>query len=119
MAGTHCHYAYPVRKIVQHNVRSTVIRPAFETVDKTTDSDTSLQDIVLQKISVNEYNKLHGKSIRDSDIRGRTNGLVIGIERGETRMLNPESTMIFQRGDIVWIVGERKKIQELSGKSIK
>ena len=45
--------------------------------------------------------------------------MVIGIERGETRMLNPESTMIFQRGDIVWIVGERKKIQELSGKSIK
>jgi CPA2 family monovalent cation:H+ antiporter-2 len=105
--------------IIATDEQMQLFKPVFDTVEQANNSDTSVQDIVLQKIAVNEYNKLHGKSIRDSDIRGRTNGLVIGIERGETRMLNPESTMIFQRGDIVWIVGERKKIQELSGKSIK
>lgn len=91
-------------------------KPVFDAVEVSDVSDASVQDIILQKFVVNEVNRLHGVSIRDSDIRGRTNGLVIGIERGNERILNPESTMVFQRGDVVWIVGERKKIQELSRK---
>ncbi len=91
-------------------------KPVFDAVEVSDASDASVQDIILQKFVVNEINRLHGVSIRDSDIRGRTNGLVIGIERGNERILNPESTMVFQQGDVVWIVGERKKIQELSRK---
>ena len=32
------------------------------------------------------------------------------IERNGKRILNPESTTIFEEGDVVWIVGEKKLI---------
>ncbi len=73
-----------------------------------------VNDISLQQIVVNEFTKLKGMNIRDSGLRERTNGLVIGIERNNQRILNPESTTVFEWDDIVWIVGERKKIQGLA-----
>jgi CPA2 family monovalent cation:H+ antiporter-2 len=38
---------------------------------------------------------------------------VVGIERDGQRLLNPESVIAFKEGDIVWIVGEKQKIQAL------
>ena len=78
-------------------------------------ADHNLSDIILQKVTVNEHTKLRGKTIRDSNIREQTNGLVVGIERNKLRILNPDSNTVFEWGDIVWIVGERKKIQKLGG----
>ena len=76
--------------------------------------ENNIEDIILQKIVVDEHNKLKGMSIRGSRIRERTNGLVVGIERDEDRLLNPDSSTSFEWGDIVWIVGERNKILELN-----
>lgn len=70
--------------------------------------------IALQKIIVDEHTRLKGQDIRSSGLRERTNGLVIGSERNNQRTLNPDSTTPFEWNDIVWIVGERKKIQALT-----
>lgn len=67
----------------------------------------------LQKILVDENTRLRGLSIRESGIRERTDGLVVGIERAGERMLNPPSDLKLEWDDVVWIVGNRKKIQEL------
>lgn len=93
-----------------------IFKPTFDATDKTEYKTTELSNIALQTITVNEYNRLKGKSIRESAIREITNGLVIGIERKGRRLLNPESETIFEWGDIVWIVGDRRKILRL-GKS--
>ncbi len=85
----------------------------FDSAVPVSSSQPKLEDIVLQKVVVDEYNKLKGLSIRESGIRESTSGLIIGIERDNTRYLNPESSTIFEWGDIVWLVGERKKIQKL------
>jgi len=71
------------------------------------------EDIILQKIIVNEHNKLKGLSIKDAQIREKTNGLVVGIERNNQHFLNPSSSEILEWADGIWIVGERKKIQDL------
>jgi CPA2 family monovalent cation:H+ antiporter-2 len=89
-------------------------KPVFDKVDVASVNDVDTNDIVLQRIIVDEHARLKGLDIRSSGIRERTNGLVIGIERRDERILNPESTLVFEWGDIVWIVGERKKIQQLS-----
>ncbi len=88
-------------------------RPVFDAIETVGKTNEQLDDIVLQKIVVDEHNKLKGLSIRDSHIREKTNGLVVGIERDKERVLNPDSTTNFEWGDIVWIVGERKKIHQL------
>jgi monovalent cation:H+ antiporter-2, CPA2 family len=89
-------------------------RPVFDAAESVEKTNHPLDDIVLQKIVVDEHNKLKGLSIRGSHIRERTNGLIVGIERDKERILNPDSTTNFHWGDIVWIVGERKKIQKLN-----
>lgn len=91
-----------------------VFKSKFDAVESIGIADHNLDDIILQKIVVDEHNKLKGLTIRNSHIRERTNGLVVGIERNKERILNPDSNGTFEWGDIVWIVGERKKIQKLS-----
>jgi CPA2 family monovalent cation:H+ antiporter-2 len=71
---------------------------------------------MLQKILVDDYAKLKGQDIRSSGLREKTNGLVIGIERNNERILNPDSTTVFEPNDVIWIVGEKKKIQQLKSK---
>jgi CPA2 family monovalent cation:H+ antiporter-2 len=53
------------------------------------------------------------QSIRNSGIRETTQGLVVGIERAGERILNPDSNLVFENGDVVWIVGNNKKIPTL------
>lgn len=79
-------------------------------------NEESIEDmglIDLQKIVVDEHTLLRGMSIRESGIREKTDGLVVGIEREGERFLNPSSDTILEWDDIVWIVGNRKKIQDL------
>lgn len=90
-------------------------KPVFDTEESIEKADNShIEDIILQKIVVDESNRLKGLTIRSSHIRERTNGLVVGIERNKERILNPDSSAMFEWGDIVWIVGERKKILKLN-----
>ena len=79
-------------------------------------NEDSIEDmglVDLQKILVDEHTLLKGMSIRESGIREKTDGLVVGIERQGERFLNPSSDTILEWDDIVWIVGNRKKIQDL------
>ena len=79
-------------------------------------NEESIEDmglVDLQKIVVDEHTLLKGMSIRESGIREKTDGLVVGIEREGERFLNPSSDTTLEWDDIVWIVGNRKKIQDL------
>lgn len=71
------------------------------------------QDMSLQKIVINSKSPVFGQTIRDSGIREKTQGLVVGIERDGQRILNPDSNLVFKSDDIVWIVGNNKRIPEL------
>jgi CPA2 family monovalent cation:H+ antiporter-2 len=74
---------------------------------------TDEQDMTLQKIVINSSSPVYQQTIRDSGIRERSQGLVVGIERKGERILNPDSNLRFENEDIVWIVGNHKKIPEL------
>jgi len=75
-------------------------------------NETDREDIQLERIVVDEHNALKGKTIRESGIRENTHGLVVGIERNGERILNPGSYEVFEWDDVVWLVGDHKKIQE-------
>ena len=68
-------------------------------------------DIILQKLELRNRVCI-GKSIRESEIREKTHGIIVGIERNGKRILNPESHLILEDSDILWIAGEKKKIAE-------
>ena len=66
-------------------------------------------DLVLKQVELRNEEFI-GKSIRESQIREKTNGLVVGIERNRKRLLNPESDIILQPYDILWVVGSKRKL---------
>ncbi len=80
---------------------------------QTESSSPEKEEIDLQKLIVNPKNELRGQTIRSSKIREKTDGLVVGIERGNQRILNPSSDMEFQCDDVVWVVGNKLKIAML------
>lgn len=79
----------------------------IEPLNGRTPEATSPQQVVLKKMEIYPDSELVGQTIRSSGIREKTNGLIVGIERNGRRILNPDSTMVFEEGDSVWIVGDK------------
>jgi CPA2 family monovalent cation:H+ antiporter-2 len=74
------------------------------------------KEVTLQSFIIENGSGLIGKSIRQSGIRERTKGLVVGVERANNRILNPESDFVFDIEDRVWIVGDEKRIRVFSNR---
>lgn len=74
--------------------------------------DRQQGEVVLDKIQLTDQDMV-GKSIRDAQLREKTKGLVVGIERNNERILNPESHILLKKNDIVWLVGDKKLINQL------
>jgi CPA2 family monovalent cation:H+ antiporter-2 len=89
------------------------VKPLFEGDSSEEIAPFPKRDMTLQKIVINRSSPVYGQSIRDSGIREQTQGLIVGIERNGERILNPDSTIVFEKDDVVWIVGNTKKIPEL------
>lgn len=80
-----------------------------------TESEKNFPDkeMTLQKVVVNVESPVYGLSIRNAGIREKAQALIVGIERGTERILNPSSDFTFDNGDVIWIVGNNKKIKEV------
>ncbi|HPT20621.1 MAG TPA: cation:proton antiporter [Bacteroidales bacterium] len=71
------------------------------------------QEVSLHHFTISKNSILIGKNIRESSIRERTKGLVVGVERNGRRILNPESDLVFELDDKIWIVGNEKRLHVL------
>ncbi len=64
-------------------------------------------------ITIDQHSKLLGKSIKDANIRENWSALVIGLERGAYTMTNPNVSLTFEKGDLLWILGKQKMMNTL------
>ncbi|HYH14316.1 MAG TPA: TrkA C-terminal domain-containing protein, partial [Flavisolibacter sp.] len=67
-------------------------------------------DVTLHKHFIDHDSPLKGMSIRQTGLREKAGALVVGIERNNERLLNPESELVLQEGDTVFIVGNKRKL---------
>lgn len=78
------------------------------------EADSGVTDpYVLHGHILNADSPFIGKSIRDSEIREKTEGLVVGLERRSRRTINPDSLTILEADDFIWIVGNKEKMKNL------
>lgn len=68
------------------------------------------QSIRLEKYRVLPRSSLIGQTISSTGLRKKGGALVAGIERGEQRMMNPESSLTFEQNDLIWLVGDADHI---------
>jgi CPA2 family monovalent cation:H+ antiporter-2 len=69
-------------------------------------------DIVLRQIELKNHAFI-GKSIKESKLREKTKGVVVGVEKRGQRFMNPESNVLLEKDDILWIVGDKKLLADL------
>ncbi len=72
------------------------------------------QEVGLKQLNIRGGSSLLGKTIRESGLRERTRGIVVGLERNGERILNPDSSMVFETGDVIWLVGSIRRIKKYS-----
>lgn len=88
-------------------------RTTIEAANKAQVFEDNQGDVSLVQVTVHPGFLFLGQTIRESNIRVKVSGLVVGIERHGERILNPESTERFELGDTLWIVGDKKKVKTL------
>jgi CPA2 family monovalent cation:H+ antiporter-2 len=51
--------------------------------------------------------------MKAANLRDRWNCLVIGLERGAYIITNPNVSLVFEKGDLLWVLGKQKMINTL------
>lgn len=108
-------YPHDVISVIGTDEQLNKFREFVETTNSETNILKSKDDMKLLHFEVKAASRLFGKSIKHSNIRELTKGLVVGVERDGKRFLNPESDFVFAEGDVVWVVGNQKRIRVLAG----
>ena len=70
-------------------------------------------EVVLEHFVINDNSVFANKNIRDGEIREKIHGIVVGIENGQGRIVNPDSSHVILPGDIVWVVGDKLRLLTL------
>jgi CPA2 family monovalent cation:H+ antiporter-2 len=76
-------------------------------------SERGKEEVGLHKLVVSANSMLLNKTVRQSGVREKTKGLIVGIEKNGQRILNPDSELVLEEGDILWIVGSPWRIKQL------
>ena len=77
------------------------------------DPDIESKSMRLRQMVITGGSPLLGVSLRESGIRSRYNCMVVGIEEGEENLSQMAPDRKFEKGDIIWIVGEESHLAEL------
>ena len=86
----------------------------IESHDRTeAESQAIPNEFQLKPIVLEEDSNLVGKTIIGSQIREQTLGLVVGVERDGKRVISPQADYKFEAGDLVWVFGDHKKLENL------
>jgi CPA2 family monovalent cation:H+ antiporter-2 len=72
-----------------------------------------LSNFGLSSLVLEDTSPFLGRTIRASGLREKISGLIVGIERDGDRILNPDSGLILQSSDLLWIVGDVDRIHKL------
>lgn len=70
-------------------------------------------EVVLEHFVISEKSVFINKNIREGEIREKIHGIVVGVENENGRLVNPDSSYVIQAGDIVWVVGDKKRLLTL------
>jgi monovalent cation:H+ antiporter-2, CPA2 family len=81
------------------------------------DKKTNFNSFEMNNIVINDSSSLCGNTIHDSGLKEKINGIIIGIEKNGNQVLNPDSSVKLEAGDVVLIFGDKELIKEIKEKS--
>lgn len=77
------------------------------------DLEIEKREMKLRQLIVSGKSEFCGKSLLESGIRDKYNCMVVGLEEGQENLTKIAPTRTFEKGDILWIVGEESDLQKI------
>ena len=77
------------------------------------DPDIEKREMRLRHVIITSTSPFVGKRLKESGIREHYGCMVVGIEEGKENLSRPNPDHVFQKGDIVWVVGEKDNLDKL------
>lgn len=77
------------------------------------DLEIEKREMKLRQLIISGKSEFCGKSLLESGIRDKYNCMVVGLEEGQENLTKIAPTRTFEKGDILWIVGEESNLQKI------
>ena len=74
------------------------------------DLEIEKREMRLRQLIISGSSEFLGKSLIDSGIRSKYSCMVVGLEEGRENLTHVSPNYVFQKGDIIWLVGEEEKL---------
>lgn len=81
------------------------------------DLEIEKREMKLRQLIIGSKSEFCGKSLQESGIRDKYNCMVVGLEEGQENLTKVSPSYQFQKGDILWIVGEESDLLKIMEKS--
>ncbi len=81
------------------------------------DLEIEKREMKLRQLIISSKSEFCGKSLIESGIRDKYNCMVVGLEEGQENLTKIAPTRIFEKGDILWIVGEEADLNAITEKN--
>ena len=81
------------------------------------DLEIEKREMKLRQLIISNKSEFCGKSLIESGIRDKYNCMVVGLEEGQENLTKVSPSYQFQKGDILWIVGEESDLLKIMEKS--
>ena len=86
---------------------------ALETELYPEDYDLEKREMKLRRMVIDGGSEFLGKTLEESGIRHIYNCMVVGLEEGMENLSTIHGDYRFEKGDIIWVVGENDDLDRL------
>ena len=91
------------------------LQHALETEVMGEDMELEKREMRLRQLIISANSPFIGQTLEESGIRSRYSCMVVGLEEGKENLSPISPKRPFQKGDIIWLVGEEEDLQVLLG----
>lgn len=82
------------------------------------DEHEECEQFVSLAITIDKHSPILGKSMKEANLRSRWHCMVIGLERGAYTINNPHVSLVFEKGDLLWLLGKQKLLTSLTREGV-
>ena len=107
------HVLYPndVISVIGTDEQLTAFKNHITVSEEKIESKSDSSQVGLHSFSIPENSHLVGQTMRHSRMREMCHGIVVGLERDDERIVNPDPDLAFEADDVIWIVGSNRRIK--------
>ena len=104
-------------QIIGNDEQTQKFNNALQTELVPEDLDIEKREMKLRQLVISGKSEFCGKTLSESGIRDKYDCMVVGLEEGLESLTKISPSYTFQKGDIIWVVGEEAALQKIMNKN--